>query len=263
MATKVTDFLARARISEGTVLLAGGTTQNRHFIRRLQAKNPGIRFIVPPEAPYFEALGAAVLARTAGTPLPRRNLLVKEHEIRFERYEDLKKSRHMVRYHESHEGKVRKGREYILGVDGGSTTTKACLIDIETREICASHYGRTHGDPVGALKKCMESIRAKIKADTGVSETAEADIRITLAATTGSSREILGVFLQTPGVYNEIIAHAVGTTYFSEDVDTIFEIGGQDAKYVLLKNKVPIDYAMNEACSAVPVRSSRNRAGAT
>ena len=51
-------------------------------------------------------------------------------------------------------------------------------------------------------------------------------------------------------MYNEIIAHAVGTTYFKDDIDTIFEIGGQDAKYVLLKNKVPIDYAMNEACSA-------------
>ncbi|MDR2951780.1 MAG: acyl-CoA dehydratase activase-related protein, partial [Treponema sp.] len=67
---------------------------------------------------------------------------------------------------------------------------------------------------------------------------------------TGSSREILGVFLETPGVYNEIIAHSAGTTYFDNDVETIFEIGGQDAKYVFLKNGVPIDYAMNEACSA-------------
>ena len=44
--------------------------------------------------------------------------------------------------------------------------------------------------------------------------------------------------------------HTVGTTYFQKDVDTIFEIGGQDAKYVLINNGVPIDYAMNEACSA-------------
>jgi predicted nucleotide-binding protein (sugar kinase/HSP70/actin superfamily) len=58
------------------------------------------------------------------------------------------------------------------------------------------------------------------------------------------------VFLETPGVYNEIIAHSVGTTFFDKEVETIFEIGGQDAKYVLLKNGVPIDYAMNEACSA-------------
>ncbi|THB67438.1 MAG: activase, partial [Spirochaetaceae bacterium] len=72
----------------------------------------------------------------------------------------------------------------------------------------------------------------------------------TNTATTGSSREILGVFLETQAVYNEIIAHAVGTTHFDPEVDTIFEIGGQDAKYVYIKNQVPIDYAMNEACSA-------------
>ena len=56
--------------------------------------------------------------------------------------------------------------------------------------------------------------------------------------------------METAGIYNEIIAHATGTTYFKNDIDTIFEIGGQDAKYVYLKNGVPIDYAMNEACSA-------------
>jgi activator of 2-hydroxyglutaryl-CoA dehydratase len=61
---------------------------------------------------------------------------------------------------------------------------------------------------------------------------------------------LLGVFAGTDGVYNEIIAHAVGTACFVPEVDTIFEIGGQDAKYVLLNNGVPIDYAMNAACSA-------------
>ena len=98
---------------------------------------------------------------------------------------------------------------------------------------------------VKALKQCLQEIKKQVKADIG-----DGKINITLASTTGSSREILGVFLETPAVYNEIIAHTEGTTYFSNDVDTIFEIGGQDAKYVLLKNKVPIDYAMNEACSA-------------
>ena len=134
----------------------------------------------------------------------------------------------------------------ILGIDGGSTTTKACLIDMENSEIVAAHYGRTHGDPVRALKNCIIELRKKIHKDIGN----ESSIKIPLCATTGSSREILGVFMETPGVYNEIIAHSHGTTFFSQDVDTIFEIGGQDAKYVLLENKVPIDYAMNEACSA-------------
>ena len=69
-------------------------------------------------------------------------------------------------------------------------------------------------------------------------------------ATTGSARELIGAYLGTAHVYNEISAHAAGATQLDPEVDTIFEIGGQDAKYILLRNGVPIDYAMNAACSA-------------
>ncbi|MBN1647492.1 MAG: activase [Spirochaetales bacterium] len=245
MATKVVDFLKRARISSGKVLLTGGQTLNRHILRFMREKTPEIEYIVPEEASYFEAFGAAFLAAEKGGPLPDSNNIIKEGTVRFDRFDRLDKYLDKVRYFESSTAKVEAGREYILGVDGGSTTTKACLVDIETDAIVASHYGRTHGDPVKALKECIVKIREKVRQDIG-----DGKIKISLAATTGSSREILGVFLETPGVYNEIIAHSWGTTYFAADVDTIFEIGGQDAKYVLLKNKVPIDYAMNEACSA-------------
>ncbi|MBU2510948.1 activase [bacterium] len=245
MATKVVDFLKRAKIKKGKVLLAGGVTQNRYITQFVKDKLPDVEFIVPDEASFFEAYGAALLAESSGSPLPSVNDLFKSKNIDFGRYDNLEKVDDKVRYLQSQRGKVVANREYIMGVDGGSTTTKVALIDIETNEIVASHYGRTHGDPVKALKKCLIEVREQIKKEIG-----EEKIRITLASTTGSSREILGVFLETPAVYNEIIAHAYGTSYFYEDVDTIFEIGGQDAKYVLLKNKVPIDYAMNEACSA-------------
>ncbi len=76
------------------------------------------------------------------------------------------------------------------------------------------------------------------------------NLRIGLVGTTGSARELIGAYLGTSQVYNEISAHAAGATHFDPDVDTIFEIGGQDAKYILLRNGVPIDYAMNNACSA-------------
>jgi len=245
MATKVVDFLSRARIKQGTVLLSGGPTKNRHFLRFLSEKAPDIDFITPPEAAYFEALGAAYLARENGTPLPRPDRLLGRNRVRFDRYDSLAGNLSMVKTFQSAITPVRRGREYILGIDGGSTTTKACLVDAQTNEIAAEHYGRTHGDPVTALKSCLREIREKVIRDTGGE-----DIHITLAATTGSSREILGVFAETKGVYNEIIAHATGTTHFDSAVDTIFEIGGQDAKYVYLMNGVPIDYAMNEACSA-------------
>ncbi len=245
MATKVIDFLNRAKINSGKVLLTGGTTKNRHIVRFIKEKAPDIEFIIPEEAPYLEAFGAAYLAKESGSILPPVSDLMKANKIRFESYDDLKKVTDMVTYFDSHRGKVVEGHEYILGIDGGSTTTKVCLIDMKTDEIVATHYGRTHGDPIQSLKNCLIEVKKKIKEDIG-----EGEINISLASTTGSSREILGVFIESPGVYNEIIAHAVGTTFFDPEVDTIFEIGGQDAKYVLLKNKVPIDYAMNEACSA-------------
>jgi len=245
MAVKVIDFLKRAKVTSGRVALTGGITLNRHIIRFIREKAPGIEFIIPETAPVFEALGAAVLAPQSGSRLPSAEKLLRINEIRFGVLGALRDWKDKVKVFEKSGGKVRADRSYILGVDGGSTTTKACLVDIESDEIVASHYGRTHGDPVKALKECMAIIQEKVIADTGGKK-----IDIRLVATTGSSREILGVFLETPGVYNEIIAHSVGTTYFDKEVETIFEIGGQDAKYVLLKNGVPIDYAMNEACSA-------------
>ncbi|WP_038077700.1 acyl-CoA dehydratase activase [Treponema primitia] len=245
MAVKVIDFLKRAKIRSGRVVLAGGITLNRHIIRFIREKAPHIEFIIPETASVFEALGAAVLAPKSGSPLPGIEQLLKPNEIRFGALGALKDWTNKVKTFDKPDGKVQPGRKYILGVDGGSTTTKASLVDAETDEIVASHYGRTHGDPVKALKECLGIIQEKVVADTG-----DKHVDIRLVATTGSSREILGVFLETPGVYNEIIAHAVGTTYFDPEVETIFEIGGQDAKYVLLKNGVPIDYAMNEACSA-------------
>ena len=243
MAVKVVDFLHRAKITKGTVVLIGGVTLNRHILTFIREKAPEITFVVPEMANVFEAAGAAMLAVKDGSPLSEN--LLKPNAIRFGKLAALEGWRDKVRFFDAKEDKVEKGRSYILGVDGGSTTTKACLVDAETDAVVASHYGRTHGDPVKALKECLRVIQDKVIADTGGK-----DIKIDLVSTTGSSREILGVFLGTPGVYNEIIAHAVGTTYFDAGVETIFEIGGQDAKYVLLKNGVPIDYAMNEACSA-------------
>jgi predicted CoA-substrate-specific enzyme activase len=247
MAVKVIDFLKRAKVTSGRVVLTGGITLNRHIIRFIREKAPQIEFIIPESAPVFEALGAAIMAPQSGSKLPPADKLLIPNEIRFGSLDALRDFTDKVRFFDKSDDhvSVRADAKYILGVDGGSTTTKACLVDMETDEIAASHYGRTHGDPVKALKECLRIIQDKIIADTG---SAKIDIR--LVSTTGSSREILGVFLETPGVYNEIIAHSVGTTYFDKDVETIFEIGGQDAKYVLLKNGVPIDYAMNEACSA-------------
>jgi predicted CoA-substrate-specific enzyme activase len=242
MADKVTEFLIKAKIRSGEVLLIGGVTQNRHLVGFLSAAWPDVQFRVPEQALYLEAFGAAQLARELGGAFTGLGGVLKPRATHdYGAFAPLASAEGKVRYFPSRRGVLRPDAEYVLGVDGGSTTTKIALVDAETLEIAAAYYGRTHGDPVAALKHCVREVLTQLGA---------ARPRITLCATTGSSRELLGVFLETAGVFNEIIAHAAGTTYFERDVDTIFEIGGQDAKYVLLNNGVAIDYAMNEACSA-------------
>ncbi|MGE5198660.1 MAG: acyl-CoA dehydratase activase, partial [Rhodospirillaceae bacterium] len=242
MADKIGEFLVRAKVRHGAVVLIGGVTRNRHFLRFLGEAWPQTQFVVPAQATYFEAFGAAHLAPALGRPLgPRHRLVRPFRPAAATPFAPLASAESRVTYHPSRRGALRPGAEYVLGVDGGSTTTKVALVDAETMEIAAAHYGRTHGDPVAALKRCLADVRAQV---------GPARPRISLVAATGSSRELLGVFLETAGVYNEIIAHASGTTFFDPHVDTLFEIGGQDAKYVLLNNGVPVDYAMNEACSA-------------
>jgi predicted CoA-substrate-specific enzyme activase len=241
MADKVTEFLTKAKLKSGQVVLVGGVTRNRHLVDMVRASSPGIAVVVPEQAAYFEAFGAAHLARRQGAPVAEGELVRPGSELIFKTYAPLHGSSHLVEQAPSRRGAYDPDAEYVLGVDGGSTTTKVALINAETLEIVAEHYGRTYGDPVAALKLCLQEVREQL---------GQHRPRIRLVATTGSSRELLGVFLETVGVYNEIIAHTVGTLYFQEEVDTIFEIGGQDAKYVFINNGVPIDYAMNEACSA-------------
>ena len=245
MASKAAEFLTRARVTSGRVVLIGGVTRNRFIRNFLQAKLPGLQLLTPAQGPHFEAFGAAHLAQQHGTPLPPADQLIDEGAVTFDRYPPLSEGAAHVTWVPSVRGKLQAGRNYVLGIDGGSTTTKAVLLDAETKHIVAAYYGRTHGDPVEALRTVLVELRTQVRAALGT-----APIRVSLAATTGSSREVLGVFAETGGVYNEIIAHSVGTTHFCPEIDTIFEIGGQDAKYVLLRNGVPIDYAMNEACSA-------------
>ena len=241
MADKVAEYLIKAKITSGQVVLVGGVTRNRFLVDFVRQNSPGIDFVVPDQAPYFEAFGAAHLARDQGADPPQGGLVRPGSGLIFKTFSPLAESRDLVEHVDSRRAAFDPEADYVLGVDGGSTTTKAALINVGTLEVVAEHYGRTHGDPVAALKLCLQKVRAQLGGHKP---------RIRLVATTGSSRELLGVFLETVGVYNEIIAHTIGTTYFQKSVDTIFEIGGQDAKYVLINNGVPIDYAMNEACSA-------------
>ncbi|MEI6808204.1 MAG: acyl-CoA dehydratase activase [bacterium] len=246
MAEKAVGLLRNYGLARGRILVIGGASANPVIVRYLQQFLPDCQIIVPPQAHYFEALGAASIARKQSLPVPAKwNDLFGTIRSSFAFLEPLAKFEKMVTFLPSTRGEIVAGREYLLGIDGGSTTTKAALIDPETLKICASRYLKTNGNPERAMKECLTAISEQVKAVIG-----DKEIKISGIATTGSSGEILSVLCETPAYHNEIVAHAYGSSHFCPDVDTIFEIGGQDSKFTLLRSGVTVDFNMNESCSA-------------
>ena len=235
MADKVVALLEKGQRDLRRVLLIGGVTRNAAMLAALREKLPATEFVVLPESPWFEAWGSALLARDK--PLFKSPNLAAPRSL--DRLPPLLNFADQVRVIDSPPLQVAGDGPMILGVDAGSTTTKAILLDSQTQGVVATHYTRTRGDPVQATRECLRALVERV-----------GNRRVNLVGTTGSARELAGAYLGTEHVYNEISAHAAGATHFDPEVDTIFEIGGQDAKYIHLRNGVPIDYAMNNACSA-------------
>jgi predicted CoA-substrate-specific enzyme activase len=126
-----------------------------------------------------------------------------------------------------------------LGIDVGSTTTKYALIN-EEREIIHKDYVHTQGKPIEVTQRLLKTIHDEVGGK----------IRIKGTATTGSGRNVVGDFLNADLIIDEITAHARGAVEIDPDIDTIFEIGGQDSKYIHLVNTYPLDFDMNKVCAA-------------
>lgn len=235
-ANKIIALLNQGKQKIHRMLLIGGSAKNSVLVDILRQKLPNVEVVVTEESAVFEAYGTALLVKDH----PMHTTLKLLFHPSFSSLPALAKYGDAVKiFHAQVEQIGKRVAPFILGVDVGSTTTKAVVIDPADNAVLASHYGRTNGNPVQATRECLNEIHKQF-----------GDRMISLVGVTGSGREIVGAYLGTAGVYNEISAHATGAAYFDHEVDTIFEIGGQDAKYVLLQNGVPIDYAMNAACSA-------------
>jgi len=222
------------------VWLIGGCSKNTVMVKCLQKQLENL--VIPDEAAYFEALGCAVWALDNPTMKVESwsNLFLDEKKS-FALLPALKLSERNVEFKEIEQSKALDKDSCILGLDVGSTTTKAILLRAKDHAILASIYGKTLGDPIKAVKNCYLGLKEQING---------AKIKIRGLGVTGSGRQIAGLHALTDSVYNEISAHAAAAVHFDPEVDTIFEIGGQDAKYTHIINGVPCDYAMNEACSA-------------
>jgi len=137
---------------------------------------------------------------------------------------------------------IRNGEEKVrvyLGLDIGSLSTNVVLID-EKHRVVARRYLPTAGKPLEAIQKGMTEI---------FDEVGEKVI-VLGAGTTGSGRYLTGDFIGADNIVNEITAQATAAIDFDPTVDTIFEIGGQDSKYISIENGVVVDFEMNKVCAA-------------
>jgi predicted CoA-substrate-specific enzyme activase len=129
-----------------------------------------------------------------------------------------------------------------LGLDIGSTSTKAVLVN-EKQEVIAGFYTRTAGRPLQATMDIFASMAEmeRIKA---------VRFEVVQCATTGSGRKFIGKIIGSDIVLDEITAHARAATQLNAQVDTIIEIGGQDAKFTVLRHGRVTSSTMNNVCAA-------------
>ena len=245
LAEKVGRMIESAQWPMDTVLVTGGVSLNGVFMGNLRGILPGSKVILLPERPYFEAFGASLCAAEldATETAPPRDKWVKPERVKLQTLKPLAEAETLLDYRVEERANlaIEAGSTYILGVDAGSTTTKAVLYSISRGRVDAGVYLKTLGNPVAAVKTCLNRL---------IEYVGSKSIRIIQTGVTGSGREMVSVYLDNCRSFNEILAHARAAAKEAPEVDTVFEIGGQDSKFISFLGGIPVDYAMNEGCSA-------------
>nr|WP_279237172.1 acyl-CoA dehydratase activase [Alkaliphilus pronyensis] len=126
-----------------------------------------------------------------------------------------------------------------LGIDVGSVSTNVVLMN-DDKEIIGKVYTSTQGKPIDAIKRGLKEIKAQVRDE----------IKVKGVGTTGSGRHLASMIVGGDVVKNEITAHGIAALNFVKGVKTIFEIGGQDSKIILLRDGIISDFAMNTVCAA-------------
>ncbi len=252
------------------LVLCGGVSHNRAVVGHISALT-GMEIVVDRWSHLYGAFGAAInrlneadagdgrvcLRNPGDIVVPVKNEQAYAYpplELSLSRYPDFKaheryvffpdndKKRCAVEVDVYDEREDAGAWEAFIGIDIGSTSTKAVLVD-DTGDVLAGFYTRTAGRPVDA----MQSVLAAAE-DLGRRK--KIDISICGAGTTGSGRKFVGRILGADLILDEITAHARAAVELDPGVDTIIEIGGQDAKFTTLKNGRVTFSAMNTVCAA-------------
>ena len=223
------------------VVFCGGVTCNSGVIRAIRDvfDLTEEELIVPEEARFEAAIGAACKAEGAFT-LAQLDALLNDAMATRSTTTGLPRLELLpgTDLSEPKATGILPEKGCALGIDIGSTSTDLVLVGPEG-ELVDFQYLRTAGDPEGAVRKGLASIRERFGA-----------VRFTAVGVTGSGRERVGKRIGADAVRDEITAQAKGAAHWVPEVDTVFEIGGQDSKYISIRDGEVVDFQMNKICAA-------------
>jgi len=250
-------------------LATGGVMASDLIVSHLQAML-GIRIDRPAQFQHMAAIGTAAKAIELGNRFVfnLKQLKATAEHSRKNRLFAPPLSESLALVHEQTqplEKTLKPGQQVIIGIDGGSTTTKGALVDLKTGRLLDKLYVKTHGDPEASLKHVLAYLgRHK---DT---------VKVCGVGATGSARKLyekilinqaLSESLTADGkvcvdrITDEITCHALGVKHFDPDTDTIFEIGGQDMKFTRFADDGTVKEAkMNYSCQAGSGQTLENMA---
>ncbi|MBA4372522.1 MAG: CoA protein activase [Thermodesulfovibrio sp.] len=253
--------IARGREIIQPVAFLGGVAANAGMAKAFREVMGLAELFVPEEHAVMGAIGAALKDMESGKVYPfNAGLLQQLNEFTISCQPDEKGYAPLISggdgFAERHLGNQGQGAESklpflaagpltldpviaFLGVDIGSISTNLAVIDTESR-LLAKRYLMTAGRPIEAVKQGLAEIGREL------------GDRVTICGvgTTGSGRYMIADYIGADIVKNEITAQASAAAFIDKEVDTIFEIGGQDSKYISLRDGVIIDFEMNKACAA-------------
>ena len=224
---------------EEPVYFVGGVAANGAIVRALNEvlsdrNGPEVRVIVPENYQHVEALGAALLAKSKSS----RVCLLPEADAR-QGYFEMPKLEKVAVPGNGLALKITGPCSGYLGVDVGSTSTKAVILDESGTRLLAKSYLMTAGRPIDAVKQVFRNLLLD----------SAARVNIAGVGVTGSGRYLVGSFIGADLIKNEITAQTRAAADIDPEAD-IIEIGGQDSKLVIKRNGVVVDYQMNKACAA-------------
>jgi len=226
---------------EEPVYFVGGVAANSAIAKSLNdvlsTRNESqVKVIVPKNYLHIEALGSALLSMESENS--SRVIILPATGAR-QPYFEMPKLEKVI----SHDGRAAEGIEGscmgYLGVDVGSTSTKAVIIDEFGTRVLAKDYLMTAGRPIDAVKQVFRNLLRD-----GADKATIAGVGVT-----GSGRYLVGSFIGADLIKNEISAQTRAAAEIDPEAD-IIEIGGQDSKLVIKRNGVVVDYQMNKACAA-------------